>query len=46
MSILKDNERLIFIINELIQLLDKNSGKLDLEDRKLFERKEKPKSIY
>lgn len=39
-NILTDNEKLLIVINNLIQLLDENSAKLDLGDRKLFERKE------
>ena len=37
---LTDNEKLILVINDLIQLLNANATKLDLGDRKLFERKE------
>ena len=40
LNVLNNNEQLIKEINMLIKLLDDNSDKLDLTDRKLFERKE------
>lgn len=40
LNVLNDNTQLIKKIKELISLLDKNSNKLNLSDRKLFERKE------
>lgn len=40
LEVLNDNDRLIEVVNDLIKLLDDNSDKLNLSDRKLFEKKE------
>ncbi|MDD3027313.1 MAG: AIPR family protein [Erysipelotrichaceae bacterium] len=40
LDILNDAEKFLQNVNELIVLLDANASKLDLADRKLFERKE------
>ena len=40
LEVLEKNDNLISIIQALISLLDSNAEKLDLSDRKLFERNE------